>query len=215
LAYILASKPVEVDSLKKKLPPWMVIIGITGGHILPGERMKARENDIRDIARQSGLKIVPAVPGCQGSRLLELLLRPSEKPYWRIRYKGGSQEIFFLTTIDKTPGYITTIYSSAEEYNYPIPDIGIYIQPVHQGVGCHCEFILPFEPGNQVELSGVKELFHDASRRVFRQGAYFSRPYGIWARMVYNADAQTMAVTQKIKKIFDPHNVMNPGKLCF
>jgi FAD/FMN-containing dehydrogenase len=33
--------------------------------------------------------------------------------------------------------------------------------------------------------------------------------------MVYNADARTMIVTQKIKDIFDPKNVMNPGKLCF
>ena len=45
--------------------------------------------------------------------------------------------------------------------------------------------------------------------------AYFSRPYGIWADMVYNSDARTTTVTQKIKQIFDPNNVMNPGKLCF
>jgi FAD/FMN-containing dehydrogenase len=61
----------------------------------------------------------------------------------------------------------------------------------------------------------VQELFRDASHRLFRQGAYFSRPYGIWADMVYNADAQTTIVTRKIKGIFDPNNVMNPGKLCF
>ena len=48
-----------------------------------------------------------------------------------------------------------------------------------------------------------------------RQGAYFSRPYGIWANMVYKADARTTVVTQKVKDIFDPNNVMNPGKLCF
>jgi FAD/FMN-containing dehydrogenase len=50
---------------------------------------------------------------------------------------------------------------------------------------------------------------------MLRQGAFFSRPYGIWANMAYNRDAQTTEVLRKLKDIFDPHNVMNPGKLCF
>jgi FAD/FMN-containing dehydrogenase len=50
---------------------------------------------------------------------------------------------------------------------------------------------------------------------MFEQGAYFSRPYGIWANMVYNPDARNTIVTKKIKDILDPNHVMNPGKLCF
>ena len=86
---------------------------------------------------------------------------------------------------------------------------------VHQGAGCHCEFILPFDRKNQAETLKTEDLFRDASRRLFDQKAYFSRPYGIWAEMVYNADARTTAVARKMKEIFDPLNVMNPGKLCF
>jgi FAD/FMN-containing dehydrogenase len=33
--------------------------------------------------------------------------------------------------------------------------------------------------------------------------------------MAYNRDAQTTTVLKKIKDIFDPNHVMNPGKLCF
>ena len=161
------------------------------------------------------MKMVPTLQGCRGDELLGLVLKSSGEPYWKLRYKGGSQEIFFLTTLDKTPGYLTTMYSTADEHQYPIPDIGVYIQPVHQGVGCHCEFILPFDLENRAEMLRVRELFRDASHRLLRQGAFFSRPYGIWANMVYNADARTMLVTRKVKEIFDPNNVMNPGKLCF
>jgi len=215
LAYILSHKADEVESLRDTLPPWIVIVGITGGHILPRERVEAQENDIRDIVQQFALKMVPAIPGCRGGELLELLLKPCTEPYWKLRHKGGSQEVFFLTTLDKTPGYVTTMYSAANENQYPAPDIGVYIQPVHQGVGCHCEFILPFDRQNQAEIQRTQRLFRDASFRLLGQGAFFSRPYGIWANMVYNADARTMIVTQKIKGIFDPNNVMNPGKLCF
>jgi FAD/FMN-containing dehydrogenase len=33
--------------------------------------------------------------------------------------------------------------------------------------------------------------------------------------MVYNADAQATLALRKVKDIFDPSHVMNPGKLCF
>jgi FAD/FMN-containing dehydrogenase len=214
LAWILAEPPRGIESLKKKLPRWIVVVGITGGQLLPREKVEAREKDIKDITRQSGLSMTRAIPGCNSSELLTLLLEPSKEPYWKIRYAGGAQEIFFLTTLDKTPGFISTINSIAEE-QYSTADTGMYIQPAHQGTCCHCEFILPFHRENQAEMSGVEALFRRASRELFRQGAFFSRPYGIWAEMVYNADARNMIVTQKIKKIFDPNNVMNPGKLCF
>jgi FAD/FMN-containing dehydrogenase len=48
-----------------------------------------------------------------------------------------------------------------------------------------------------------------------KQGAYFSRPYDIWANMVYNRDAQSTMLLKEIKEIFDPNHVLNPGKLCF
>ena len=46
-------------------------------------------------------------------------------------------------------------------------------------------------------------------------GAFFSRPYGENARMIMNRDAATVEVLKKLKQIFDPNDVMNPGKLCF
>jgi FAD/FMN-containing dehydrogenase len=215
LAHMIANEPNEISSLKNSLPPWTAVVGISGGQILPDERVEAQEDDIQDLAQQFGLKMAPAIEGCRARDLLELIRRPSTEPYWKLRYKGGSEEIFFLTTLDKIPGFVTTMYSAATEHQYPIQHIGVYLQPVHQGVGCHCEFILPFDRENQIEVLKTDALFRDASHRLFEQKAYFSRPYGIWADWVYNADARTMIVTRKMKEIFDPNHVMNPGKLCF
>jgi FAD/FMN-containing dehydrogenase len=215
LANILGSSATEIESLKNELPAWSVVLGITGGEILPEEKLAAQEADIRDISQQHGLRMMPALKGVRGDEMLDTILRPSPEPYWKLRFKGGSQEIFFLTTLDKTPRFVTTLFAASIEKGYPAPDIGVYLQPVHQGVGCHCEFMLPFNRENQAEVQKTRELFQQASHTLFKQGAYFSRPYGIWADMVYNADARTMIVTQKIKDIFDPKHVMNPGKLCF
>ena len=46
-------------------------------------------------------------------------------------------------------------------------------------------------------------------------GAFFSRPYGDWAAMAYGQATTTTILHRKVKNIFDPGNVLNPGKLCF
>lgn len=215
MAAMLANEPDEIESLKANIPPWIAVVGISGGQILAGERIEALQNDIQDFASQSGLKMVPELDGGLTNDRLGLVLEASKEPYWKLRYKGGSQDIFFLTTLDKTPGHASTLYASATEHQYSLPDVGVYIQPVHQGVACHCEFQLPFALENEMEVNKTTALFREASLRLLSQKAYFSRPYGIWADMVYSADARTTSVTKKMKDIFDPNHVMNPGKLCF
>jgi FAD/FMN-containing dehydrogenase len=107
------------------------------------------------------------------------------------------------------------MYSAAEAQGYSPSEIGVYIQPQHQGVCCHCEFSLYYNPEDPKEVTRIKELFSKASEELSKQGAYFSRPYGKWADMAFGRDAQTTIVLKKVKGLFDPNNVMNPGKLCF
>jgi len=215
LACVLAASPHEVVTMGAALPPWTAVVGIAGGEILANEKVEAQRRDIQDMCQKFGLRIAESVAGRQGSDLMEMLQEPSGEPYWRTRNKGSMKEVFLLCTLEKTPGFSNTMMEAAAEHRYPTSDIGIYLQPVHQGVGCHCEFILPFNREDLAEATRTEELFLDASRQLFRKGAFFSRPYGAWAQMVYNADSQTATVTRKIKAIFDPNQVMNPGKLCF
>ncbi len=215
LALMLTREAHQMQSLKETLPAWMMIAGISGGHILAHERVQAREDDMRTIIEQAGLRMLADVPGCSSSELQDVILKPCGEPYWKLRYKGGSQEIFFLTHLERTPAFTSEMNELAIQCRYPPSDLGVYIQPLHQGVYCHCEFMLPFDRQNADERARTESLFREASLRFFKQGAYFSRPYGIWAGMVYNGDARTTIVTQKVKRIFDPNNVMNPGKLCF
>ena len=215
LAAMLGKGANHIRALKEELPLWVLIIGVAGRALFPEERADVQEKDIIDLAQHFGLKLLSAIPGATNREVMETLLNPSEEPYWKLKYKGGCQDIFFLTTLDKTPQFIRTIYSAAEALKYPASEIGIYIQPQHQGVEHHCEFSLPFDPKDQREVTRVKELYCKGSEDLLGQGAYFSRPYGIWANMVYNRDAQGTIALRKIKQIFDPGNVMNPGKLCF
>ena len=96
------------------------------------------------------------------------------------------------------------------------PDrIGVYIQPQHQGVSQHVEFTIPYDAADRKEADAAKRFFLAASEELIAQGAYFSRPYGPWADLVYSRDATATRVLRTVKQIVDPNDVMNPGKLCY
>lgn len=100
-------------------------------------------------------------------------------------------------------------------YQYPIDDVGCYIQPMVQGRGCHCEFNLPCDASDVKEMAMVQKLFMEASETLINNGAFFSRPYGPWANMVYSRYPEGVTALKKLKDIFDPKHILNPGKLCF
>jgi FAD/FMN-containing dehydrogenase len=216
LAAIFARKwPRDYQSLRDALPTWTLFYNVVGYEFYPEERVGSYIKDITGITQRLGVESVKAAGGVSANEILKAVQQPSPEPYWKLRYKGACEDVFFLTINDKLEGLITAMNDAAEKAGYPISDMGVYIQPVVQGTGVHCEFNLFYNPDNPVELNRVKELSASAVRSLLARGAFFSRPYGESAGMVLNKDAATVAVLNKLKKMFDPNRVMNPGKVCF
>jgi len=141
--------------------------------------------------------------------------RPSDEPYWKLRYKGACQDIFFITIYEKLESQISVMYDRANKSGHPASDVGVYLQPIVHGSNCHCEFNLFYNPENAKELDRVKELSTSAINGLMAKGAFFSRPYGESTSAIINRDAASVAALKKVKGILDPNNIMNPGKLCF
>ena len=215
LATLLSATSDEIDSLRFDMPPWILLLGLAGYDWRPEERVAYQEEAILDLAQKAGVEPVPALAGIPGSKVLGIIQKPSEEPYWKIRYRGGCCEIFFLTTLDSTPKFIEVMHEAMGIAGFPASDMGVYIQPMVQGVACHCEFNLNYNPQNLGEVERVRSLFMVASEALMNNGAYFSRPYGNWADLVYGRDGEGTAVLRIAKDIFDPEHIMNPGKLCF
>jgi FAD/FMN-containing dehydrogenase len=213
LACLLERDPHRIATLRETLPPWILVVSFEGNGELPEEKVAWMEGDFMDMVARCGLEAKTALQGADGEALSQTLARPSEEPYWKFRYKGEFGDLFFLTTLNKTPDYINAINGMAQSMRHSQKDIGVYIQPVVQGTSCHCEFDLYYDPTNTAEMERVKWFITEGAANLASMGAFFSRPYGPWAKIAYGRATQTANMQRKVKEIFDPHDVLNPGQL--
>ena len=72
----------------------------------------------------------------------------------------------------------------------------------------------------EVKTEEAKEktclLADTAEAALFARGALFDRPYtAALSQLVFGADPVAAAAQKKLKDVFDPQGILNPGKLCF
>lgn len=214
LSAILALDGTQLTEIESKLSPWTALVNIKWGALRAKEKIAAQYADITDIAQASGLVPVHTVAGIPAAAVISRIVSLEGKNLWKEKAAGLAKEIFFLSTMDRIPGQLKTAAEVADTYSYPFSDCPIYIQPLHQGVAVHCQIVLPIS-ADQVDSVELKELYNTMSRSLESAGAFYSRPYGIWADIVYEKNTQHTNLTMKMKNIFDPGHIMNPGKLCF
>ena len=214
-ANIMGKNPAEIAELKGVLPAWIVAIGVAGRELIPETRFEARSKDLIDIAQSFGLDLKEGVSNLSGRALYaEASSTDKGAVYWKDAYMGGHQNVFFLTQLEKAKAFLKAVREVAEEFGYPTEDIGVYIQPKHLGSCYHMEFTFPYDPLSANQSARAEDLTEEISLAVSDLGGYFSRPYGKWAGIQLNKDAQSLMALKKLQKIFDPAGIMNPGKLA-
>ena len=214
LACLLAETPGKIEELKAIFPPWILVVSFEGYGELPEDKVHYQEADFMDIAQSCQIEPKTVMAGARADDVAMILSRPSGESYWKMRLKGGCNDIFFLTTLDKIQGFVSAISALMSSHRYPMENLGVYIQPLVQGTSCHCEFNLYNDPAKPNELDKTKWMVNEGSRTLAKQGGFFSRPYGAWVDFAYANAAETVAMQRKVKRIFDPKGILNPGKLC-
>lgn len=221
LAAIVAESPDDFDELRAMLPPWTLILTISGLVRRPEEKIAYEEKFLAEVLRNEFPKMgltdnLNGFPGL-GRKLMPMLRAPwtSDAPYWKTRIKGGCQNLFFITKPERISSFMEVMEIVAANYDYPMADIGSHIQPIEHNRACQVEFTFFYDADDDAEKALVAAIYRDAASAMFGEGAFFTRPYGELAPMVYERAAGYTMALKRVKKIFDPKNIMNPGNLCF
>ena len=212
LARLMTSNTEDAAKMETELPPWIAMVGIGGREILPQERVAYQEQDIADIAQKYDLTLQPECGGISGDLVFKRASNTSGSASWKAGEAGAFADIFFSTTLDRTPEFVGAMETLAKEKDYQ-RNIGVYLQPENMGTSYHCSFTLPFDSEDSAEFARTECLFTEASEKFSQMGAYYFRPYGIWSKLQLSRDAESYHVLQQLREIFDPNGIMNPGKL--
>jgi hypothetical protein len=220
-AIIAEDMDKDFEKLRATLPPWTLVMVLSAPTIRPEEKIKYELDVIKDITDTEFPEVIlsealPQFPGL-GKKLLPMLRSPwpDAQNYWKNRIKGACQSLFFITRPAMAPEFISIVNTVAVQFDYPINEIGYYLQPIEHNRAAHLEFNFFYDPNDTYEKEKVAALYTAAAKALLSEGAMFSRPYGSIAPMVYEKAAGYTETLKRVKKIFDPNNVMNPGNLCF
>ncbi len=212
LASLLRKDPKKIRELANELLPWTLIYTVSGFSVRPEEMINYKKN----VIKERKIPMLDSISGINANEIMTKVIRkPSEEPYWKIRVKGDMRDLFFLTSLKKSAFFVDLVEKLITKTGFPMSDIGVYIQPCKQGIHAHLEFNLHLTPDDQTQENLIKNFMIDAVDQVISAGAYFSRPYDILTNKVFSNYQDVVPVLRKVKDLFDPRNVMNPGKLCF
>lgn len=214
LASALAEKTEQIPGIENRLAPWTALVNIKWGSLRAKEKVASQHADIIDIAQQAGLVPVNTVGGMPSAKAARRLESLTGENTWKTKTADTAKELFFLSTMDRIPHQLKAAAAAADAGSYPFADCPIYLQPLHQGVAVHCHIVLPMT-ADQAGSAEYKELYNTMSRNLESAGAFYSRPYDIWADIMYEGNTEHTNLTRKMKDIFDPQHILNPGKLCF
>lgn len=199
----------------EKFSPWTLVYSISGLKHFPEERVQYIEKDLAEIARDFGVAPARSLAGMSADKLVDTLSRPGGESHWKLQARGGCRDLFFLTTLDRSQEFIEGMGKMISGHGLSGRNLGAYIQPIRHGSGCHLEFNLLYDPEDRDETQKIEAVLGEAAKMCIEMGGFFSRPYGRWSKMAYAQCPDTVSALRKVKNIFDPASVMNPGKLCF
>lgn len=209
LAGLLAEESEQFERLKTTLPHVTAILVLRG----EDEQVAYQRADIEDLCQKYQREVLDSLPGDRDAlaKLLSELSLP--RGYERFRnMKGAYQVIPFITMIEQIPFYNQLVSRICCNFGYDMQAMGKMLLPVEPS-RVHYHYSFYTDPGNQEEYARVKLLFATISSSLIKMGAFFSRPYGEWAGLVYEKASSYKTMLRTIKRAVDPCNIMNPGKL--
>ncbi|HSB66892.1 MAG TPA: FAD-binding protein [Anaerolineales bacterium] len=212
-ALLLSNGRIEnFNEIRASLPKYIGLQNIAGFERLPTERLAYHKQDINNIAHQCNLQLKPQIGRLSALELFEKATQTCGETDWRDTLLGGCISIFFQSTLDRMPALLKVFYKTAEGFGIDNTGIGVYIQPMVQNHVCHMELMIPFHPGVLEEVDRLRKFERQATIELMGAGAFFSRPYGSAAELVWEQNPGNTQLVKIIKDVFDSRQILQREK---
>jgi FAD/FMN-containing dehydrogenase len=212
-AWLISGEATQTfEALRSSLPEFVCLQNIAGFERLPGERLAYHKQDIERIAHQSNLRLEAQIGRLEAAELFNKATHPCGETDWRDAPLGGCLSIFFQSTLDRMPALLKAFTETAAGSGIVEAEMGVYIQPMVQNHVCHMELMIPYHPGSSEQANRLRQLERQATIRLMDSGAFFSRPYGCAAELVWAQNPGNTRLVETIKGIFDPQQILQRSK---
>lgn len=197
----------KISELIPSLPKWVIAFTLRG-------RKDGVDVMVADIAEKLGgigYKLLDEVPGVHKAKekFLSEVNYPSGWPKYS-KYRGARTVLPFICSLKDIPVMYQMLKKLVEKHGYLMDYVGVTITPTDRigVVACNIAFNREHQ-----EIHKVKYLYYEVAEEMLRLGAFYSRPYGVLAKLMYSRAQNYYEVLMKIKRTLDPNNIMNPRRL--
>jgi len=208
MAALLAKDTQHFKELREKLPNWTLVLNINGWE---EEEIQLFEDDLKDLNIQFSNGDYKT--NTDVSNIEEIFLEEFNLPNKIIAhrdYRENCQIVPFYASKSSLLELNKEINDLAANSGYDINDLYGYLMPIEQARMFYLEYTLYSNSDNAVK---VNQLFEEISEFIIDKGGIIDRPYGIWRKMIYSRIPNYFKILKEAKKILDPHNIFNSGKI--
>ncbi len=211
MAAILANDKKQFESLRKILPPWTLLLSISGWE---DEELAVHEADLEDIGihfSTGTYKINTNTPNIEEILLSELNL-PNRLMNFR-RFRKSCRVLPYYARFETILRFTEEMLNFAAHYAYPKDELFGYFLPIEQARIGYMEYTFYSDDAEPEMANVVNEFFLEASEWIITNGGIIDRLHGPWRQMILSRTPNYVKWLKTVKKMLDPNNILNPGKL--
>ena len=164
---------------------------------------------IMDIFRKNHASVVKKAESEKEAEALWTARKSAYGVMARINYNLFVEDL--TVPISKVPDMLRAISDLAKKYDLKIPTVG------HVGDG-NLHPVISFDGTNSEEVKRVEKASEELFKKVIALGGTLTGEHGIGLAkapfMSLEHDEVAMGVMRSLKRLFDPNNILNPGKMA-
>ena len=198
----------------------MLVFAINGyDKFFPDDKISYQLESCNEVLKNLNIEAVDNIAGITQKDIEPLLDGNTVDPHPKFSDKEIAIDVFYNTTLDRLKEHLFSVEEILKKQGFPLERTNIYLQPVIQARSVNVEFSLladrPDSEKQDFSIEKVSAICKEIAQNVASKGAFFSRSYKLINDIAFSREDAFTDGLEKLKRIFDPDNILNKGQLIF